>query len=236
MSSLFDIAAGLSQFDGDGSGDEGPWSSDPKESGGKSSTPEQECWEEYGSSRPRASSVKFPAQRRQSALCILDETLQTIYDTRRSSSPMTPTAASLSASKTSEQLENRLQQLNATTPSLSVSAPSLVASLSHSGAASELRNVYSRSIAYQQQLEAATLNTANTTRAELNPPAASSKALQAQNGGDPDMLAKTVLREIGDEIEQLTTAATPHDHRSPEQRDAIVRFLTSKYIDARLVR
>lgn len=223
MSSLFDIAAGLSQFDT--GGDEDPWSSAAKDAaGGESSTPEQDFGSEHNSKSPR-NRAQLPVRRRQSILCILDETLQTIYDTRRSS-PVAP-LSSLSASKSSEQLENRLRQLNATT-SVSLS------SLSHSGSASELRNVYSHSIAYQQQLEAVT----STTRAELKPSRATTNDSSKPHGSqsdDPDMLAKTVLREIGNEIEQLT-AATSHDHRTPAQRDATARFLTEKYIDARLVR
>lgn len=223
MSSLFDIAAGLSQFDT--GGDEDPWTSAAKDAASdESSTPEQDFGSEHNSELPH-NRAHLSIQRRQSALCILDETLQTIYDTRRSS-PVTP-LSSLSASKSSEQLENRLQQLNATT-SASLS------SLSRSGSASELRNVYSHSIAYQQQLEVAT----STPRAELKPSRATTNGSSKPHGsqsGDPDMFAKTVLREIGDEIEQFM-AATSHDHRTPAQRDATARFLTEKYIDARLVR
>lgn len=226
MSSLFDIAAGLSQFDG--GGEENLWSTTSKDSG-DTLPPELDIGLKNNSKSPGISAKLPPARRHQSALGILDETLQTIYDTRRASSSAPSTMA---VSRSSEQLENRLRQLNATTFTLSTSSTSL---LLHSGSASELRNVFTHSIAYQQQLEAAT-----TTRAERTPSPPTSKARgvhtrnQNQNG-DPDLLAKTILREINDEIEQLGTASH-HDHRTPEQRDAIVRFLTEKYLDARLVR
>ncbi|OWZ19644.1 hypothetical protein PHMEG_0006073 [Phytophthora megakarya] len=51
---------------------------------------------------------------------------------------------------------------------------------------------------------------------------------------DPDITAKTVLREITHEIEQLMASAS--HSRSTEEDESLLRMLSEKYVRARLVR
>lgn len=165
--SLFDVAADLSQFAGAAADD-----------------------------ALRNSSARSTLRSRSSTLCILDETLQTIYDSRRPSPASAAIAppTELRASKSSEQLEQRLRELGAKSSSPADTQPQ------------------------QQQQQ----------------PAAPKTALQHTRNSEADMTAKTILRQVSDEVEQLAEmrGASSGSHAAA----SAARFLTEKYIDAQLVR
>lgn len=234
MSSLFDIAAELSQFD-DKSANDGAkeiWCSSTSSRSSSRRLDNQHSFRgesvvDHVETASRTVTSSAFLQHRQSALCILDETLQTIYDTTRQRTPSAKTASSsrtvssssLSALESSEQLETRLRQLHATTKS------------------AKLQSVYAHSISYPQ------LPLGPEAPLETAPPAAASGVTRSrselpqhsqnrQSACDPDMLAKTVLREINDEMEQLVGA---NQRGSAADRHSMMRFLTEKYIDTRLV-
>lgn len=169
--SLFDIAAGLSQFSG--AGDDDRCVGHENAHGGSSLQP------------------------RSSTLCLLDETLQTLYDASHGSKRTAPAALFssstrvLGASKSSEELDQRLRDLTRTPPS--------------------------------------------STRSPCHPAPSEKDALQrTASYSEADKAARTLLRQLSDEIDQLTDVL--RSVGSDARVSSAARFLVEKYMDAQLVR
>ncbi|GMF14225.1 unnamed protein product [Phytophthora lilii] len=179
MKSLFDIAAGLSQYNDD----------------------------------DKATTAKLQGVHSQSALGILDETFETIHGARqyRSASRHLPLLRSasmvqlhpsrLSESKTSEALDARLNRL-----------------------ASFKSTLKSQEAAPRRMAPAITAASLIIPPPPAVPPPANNSRKQSYVEKDPDVTAKTILREVTNEVDQIIAA----NNNCAEDDQSLLRMLSDK--------
>ena len=202
MANLFDIAGLLVQYD-EGGGGGGAVAG--RNRWGPTNNQDAELSRRHSTS----SSISTTATN-DTALFILDETLKTLYDARRPSAPVATvintTPASLGSARCKPNAEesprsasgsNQRDQRASYAARPSPPPQSLPSSTSRTLASQPLRQVFAQSVSYPR------LPTGDPPPPPLPKDLPTQRVDPPEQQADPDMVAKTALREVGDEIEQI---------------------------------